>query len=233
MKLKRLLILLLGIVLAALALCGCASSAEPQEEVKLQKLSFNRTELVMGVGDTFQLELTLDPVDADKGRIITLYAVNSDKASVSETMLVTAKETGETEIVAASSYGGIEARVKVVIVPKLVTGMDMLVSLRGSGETIYMTNDLSIADEDLALISNERVLFKKPKTIAGGGYTLDLSGLTVADSSKGVIEVVTDEAFTIEDLTIVVPSEFKGNEDAAVYDPNGVLTMNNCSVVAK
>ncbi len=117
MKIKRLVALLAFALACMLVFYGCANGQTQEEEIKLQKMSFNETELVMGVGDEFQLELSLDPVNATKGRTITLYSANPDKAGVSKDFLVTAKEVGETEIIASSSYGGIEARVKVVIVP--------------------------------------------------------------------------------------------------------------------
>ena len=232
MKIKRLVALLAFAFACMLVFYGCASGQTQEEEIKLQKMTFNETELVMGVGDEFQLELSLDPVNATKGRTITLYSANPDKAGVSKDFLVTAKEVGETEIIASSSYGGIEARVKVVIVPKIATGMDLLVSLRGTRDVIYLTNDVTVGQADIDLLQNTAVLIKKPKQIKGGGFTIDLSSIEVTDVEQGVIQILTDEAVVFEEVTIKLPSVFKGKEDKAIQDPEGVLEKVNCTLVA-
>lgn len=231
MKVKRMLVTVLSLLLC-FTLFGCAGDETEQQEVKLKNIQLNKSEIIMGVGETFQLTVNLDPVDATKGRTITVTSENSDKASINKDLLVTANEVGETKIVITSSYGGITANLKIIIVPKLETGLDLIIALRGEGEKIYLTNDVLVTNEQLALVQYTALTIKRSKTIFGQNFKLDLSAITI-NSDTPVLDIATDDPVVFENVNIVVPSSFASDLSCAIGDPNGVFTKTDCTVTAK
>jgi uncharacterized protein YjdB len=108
--------------------------------VNVSGVSLNATEATLDVGNTFQLQATITPSNADdKG--VSWISGNTSVATVSSTGLVTAKAVGTTTVTVTTTDGGKSATCKVIVRAEIGGGLDtnggdMDGGTTGSGPTI-------------------------------------------------------------------------------------------------
>lgn len=108
--------------------------------VNVNDVSLNATEATLDVGDTFQLQATITPSNADdKG--VSWISGNTSVATVSSIGLVTAKAVGTTTVTVTTTDGGKSATCKVIVRAEIGGGLDtnggdMDGGTTGSGPTI-------------------------------------------------------------------------------------------------
>lgn len=108
--------------------------------VNVSGVALNATEAALDVGNTFQLQATITPSNADDKRVSWISG-NTSVATVSSTGLVTAKAVGTTTVTVTTTDGGKSATCKVIVRAEIGGGLDtnggdMDGGTTGSGPTI-------------------------------------------------------------------------------------------------
>lgn len=86
---------------------------------KVTGISLDQKEIYMSVGDTFQLNGTIEPEDANNQTIV-YSSTNMEVATIQEKGIITAKQEGETTLIASSEENAsIQAVCKLIVVRKM------------------------------------------------------------------------------------------------------------------
>ncbi len=104
---------------------------------KVTGISLDQEEIYLNLGETFQIKANIEPEDADEPGI-NYQSSNAEIATIQENGIITAKQIGETQIIASSKENpAIQAKGKVVVVrnmedseidfesPLVVNGLEM------------------------------------------------------------------------------------------------------------
>lgn len=104
---------------------------------KVTGISLDQEEIYLNLGETFQMNANIEPEDADEPGI-NYQSSNAEIATIQENGMITAKQIGETQIIASSKENpAIQAKGKVVVVrnmedseidfesPLIVNGLEM------------------------------------------------------------------------------------------------------------
>ena len=86
---------------------------------KVTGISLDQKEIYMQVGDTFQINGNIEPEDADD-KIIIYQSTNAEVATIQENGIITAKQEGETTIIASSNENSsIQSNCKLTVVRQM------------------------------------------------------------------------------------------------------------------
>lgn len=147
-------------------------------------VSLSKENLVMKQGDTYQLQATIEPSDADNQNY--LFVSNNDAvATIDEnTGLVTAVGIGETEVGVLTEDGGYEAYCTVVV----------------TSDGVVPLTDISLNKSSLSLrVGNSETLVPTvtPSYATNADFTWSTSSASVATVDNGVVTGVSDGTATI------------------------------------
>lgn len=247
----------LALIIAVFITSACA-----EEEVSVNSVIMNTSEMEMKVGDTFQLTAEVLPSNATNKRII--WSATSDAVSVRDGLVTAKKETNEVKIKATADNGKYaECKVKVkpkenedkpvkgvklnmnsaqVVVGKTITLAARFEPSDATNKKLHWSSD----DDDIATVKNGTVTGIKAGKTTITVYSdeneeiNDKCEITVVDAKVSVTGVKLDKTSLVmtegeeETLTVTIEPENADNKNVNWSSTDTkVATVANGKVVAK
>lgn len=165
----------------------CPDPIDPIEEAKL-KISLNKEELVLEIGQSERLVASFDPVDASN--TAHTWSIDNPKvASVDETGNVTGVGVGEATVLAKALDGGSTATCRVTIVEKFIPV---------TGITLDQSECTMIEGDELVLVATIKPSNASKKTVK---WSSDNKEVAVVSTEGRITAIASGEA------TITVTTE--------------------------
>lgn len=166
---------------------GVSKSVSLTVKVATIKISLNKNYLVLKTGDSYQLSANVTPTEANQ--IITYHSADTSIATVSQTGVVTAKETGSTTIIVSNGDASVAASVivneSVVYQEETASNQTDAVDEKVYKEIVYASEQEIVDSEILRYLYDTNQVLK----ILGNGYVIEIDGKDIVNYKN---EFLTD-----------------------------------------
>jgi len=163
---------------------------------KVTSIKLDQEEIYMQIGDTFQINAIIEPEDANNKTII-YSSTNTKVATIQEKGIITAKQEGETTLIASAKENqNIKAECKLIVVRKMEDSeihfdISLTVnSLEISGidyneNTAKDIKQKIITDLEIEIVNNENQILKDTDIVGTGSKILRVYKIIIYGDANG------------------------------------------------